>query len=99
LAEGEDDEEDEDQVKEAETRVRKEAVWKEIFLTSNGRDKAFVCHFKTPYLPVHTFSTSYFSRFERNLCSTLFASSWSFILQRMKANFCADRRAHHGRKT
>jgi hypothetical protein len=37
-----DDEDDKDLEEEAESRVRKEAVWREIFLTSNGRDKAFV---------------------------------------------------------
>ncbi|KAF7352932.1 hypothetical protein MVEN_01260500 [Mycena venus] len=41
------DEEDEleegtEQLKQAEMRVRKEEVWREMFLTSNGRDKAFV---------------------------------------------------------
>lgn len=41
------DEEDEleegtEQLKQAELRVRKEDVWREMFLTSNGRDKAFV---------------------------------------------------------
>lgn len=35
------DEEDE-KVKEAEKKVLKEEVWREIILTSNGRDKAFV---------------------------------------------------------
>lgn len=34
--------EEEDRVKEAERRVRKEDVWREMFLTSYGRDKAFV---------------------------------------------------------
>ncbi|KAF9452055.1 hypothetical protein P691DRAFT_661841 [Macrolepiota fuliginosa MF-IS2] len=33
--------EEEDRVKEAENRIRKEEVWKEMFLTSYGRDKAF----------------------------------------------------------
>jgi hypothetical protein len=32
----------EDQAKEAEYKIRKEEVWREMFLTSNGRDKAFV---------------------------------------------------------
>lgn len=34
--------EEEDRVKEAEGRIRKEDVWREMFLTSYGRDKAFV---------------------------------------------------------
>jgi hypothetical protein len=34
--------EEEDKVKEPESRIRKEEVWREMFLTSNGRDKAFV---------------------------------------------------------
>jgi hypothetical protein len=34
--------EQEDKVKQVEGRVRKEDVWDEMFLTSNGRDKAFV---------------------------------------------------------
>lgn len=34
--------EEEDRVKEAERRIRKEEVWREMFLTSYGRDKAFV---------------------------------------------------------
>lgn len=33
---------EEDRVKEAESRVRREDVWREIFFTSYGRDKAFV---------------------------------------------------------
>ena len=33
---------EEDRVKALEKRVRKEDVWREMFLTSNGRDKAFV---------------------------------------------------------
>ncbi|TFK43359.1 hypothetical protein BDQ12DRAFT_674839 [Crucibulum laeve] len=33
--------EDEERVKEAEKRIRKEDVWREMFLTSYGRDKAF----------------------------------------------------------
>ncbi|KXN86357.1 hypothetical protein AN958_10219 [Leucoagaricus sp. SymC.cos] len=33
--------EEEDRVKEAESKVRKEDVWREMFLTSYGRDKAF----------------------------------------------------------
>jgi hypothetical protein len=43
-----DDDEDEDDHKgnsktqEVEDHVRREAVWRELFLTSNGRDKAFV---------------------------------------------------------
>jgi hypothetical protein len=35
-------EEGTEQLKLAEMRVRKEEVWREMFLTSNGRDKAFV---------------------------------------------------------
>jgi hypothetical protein len=35
-------EEGTEQLKQAELRVRKEEVWREMFLTSNGRDKAFV---------------------------------------------------------
>jgi hypothetical protein len=38
---GEDDGEDL-RLKEAEKRVRKEDVWREMMLTSDGRDKAFV---------------------------------------------------------
>jgi hypothetical protein len=34
--------EEEDHVKETERRISKEEVWKEIILTSYGRDKAFV---------------------------------------------------------
>lgn len=34
--------ENEDKVKSAERRIKKEAVWREMFLTSAGRDKAFV---------------------------------------------------------
>lgn len=36
------DEEQEEKAKVAETRIRKEEIWREMFLTSNGRDKAFV---------------------------------------------------------
>lgn len=36
------DEEDDERMKEAERRIRHEEVWREIVLTSNGRDKAFV---------------------------------------------------------
>ncbi|KDR83551.1 hypothetical protein GALMADRAFT_235764 [Galerina marginata CBS 339.88] len=32
---------EEDRVKVAETRIREEEVWREMFVTSNGRDKAF----------------------------------------------------------
>ena len=32
----------------AKTRVRSEDVWREIFKSSNGRDKAFVCHAPVP---------------------------------------------------
>lgn len=35
-------EDQEDKVKELESRIRNEDVWREMFLTSNGRDKAFV---------------------------------------------------------
>ncbi|KAJ3890594.1 hypothetical protein GG344DRAFT_49164 [Lentinula edodes] len=35
------DEEDDERMKEAERRIRHEEVWREIVLTSNGRDKAF----------------------------------------------------------
>lgn len=38
----EEDEEEDEALKVAETRVRKEEVWRDLFLTSNGRDKAFV---------------------------------------------------------
>jgi hypothetical protein len=34
--------EEEESVKSAERRIRKEEVWREMFLTSAGRDKAFV---------------------------------------------------------
>lgn len=34
--------EEEESVKSAERKIRKEEVWREMFLTSNGRDKAFV---------------------------------------------------------
>ena len=34
--------EEEEVVKSAERRIRKEEVWREMFLTSAGRDKAFV---------------------------------------------------------
>lgn len=34
---------EEEQVKEAEKKLVKEDIWKEIVLTSNGRDKALVC--------------------------------------------------------
>lgn len=40
--EDEEPDEEEDKVKEAESKIRKEEIWKEMFLTSNGRDKAFV---------------------------------------------------------
>ena len=33
---------EEERVKVAEKRVKREEVWREMFLTSNGRDKAFV---------------------------------------------------------
>lgn len=36
------DEEDDERMKEAERRIRHEEIWREIVLTSNGRDKAFV---------------------------------------------------------
>jgi len=35
-------EDEEEKVKVAEKRIRKEEVWREMFLTSAGRDKAFV---------------------------------------------------------
>lgn len=41
-AEDDDNEEETDKMKEAESRVRHEEVWREMFLSSNGRDKAFV---------------------------------------------------------
>ena len=34
--------EEEESVKSAERRIRKEEVWREVFLTSVGRDKALV---------------------------------------------------------
>lgn len=34
--------EEEERVKKAERKVRNEDVWREMFVTSNGRDKAFV---------------------------------------------------------
>lgn len=34
---------EEDRVKRLEKRVRKEEIWREMIVTSNGRDKAFVC--------------------------------------------------------
>ena len=34
--------EEEESVKSAERKIRKEEVWREMFLTSSGRDKAFV---------------------------------------------------------
>lgn len=37
-----DGEEEPDRVAEAVSRVRREDVWREMILTSNGRDKAFV---------------------------------------------------------
>jgi hypothetical protein len=40
-ADGEDDD-NEEEVKMVEGKVRAEEVWREMFLTSNGRDKAFV---------------------------------------------------------
>ncbi|RDB22643.1 hypothetical protein Hypma_010377 [Hypsizygus marmoreus] len=41
-ADGEDvDEDEEEKLKVASTRVRKEEVWRDLLLTSNGRDKAF----------------------------------------------------------
>lgn len=42
--------EDGDRAKEAERKIRKEDVWREMFLTSNGRDKAFVRAGYTPSL-------------------------------------------------
>lgn len=36
------DEQEEDKMVQVEGRVRKEDVWNEMFLTSNGRDKGFV---------------------------------------------------------
>jgi hypothetical protein len=36
------DDQEEEKVKSLQVRVRKEDVWREMFLTSNGRDKAFV---------------------------------------------------------
>ncbi|KAJ7047529.1 hypothetical protein C8F04DRAFT_1059191 [Mycena alexandri] len=55
------DEEDEleegtEQLKQAELRVRKEDVWREMFLTSNGRDKAFklIQYSLRVYLLFHT---------------------------------------------
>lgn len=36
------DEEDDTRMKEAQRPVRREEVWREMILTSNGRDKAFV---------------------------------------------------------
>lgn len=36
------EDEEDDKVKALEARVRKEDVWREMLLTSNGRDKAFV---------------------------------------------------------
>ena len=36
------DEEEENKVRAAEKRIRKEEIWREMFLTSAGRDKAFV---------------------------------------------------------
>jgi hypothetical protein len=42
-ADTEEEGEDEDgKLQAAERRVRMEEVWREMFLTSNGRDKAFV---------------------------------------------------------
>jgi hypothetical protein len=37
------EDEEDDKGKALEARVRKEDVWREMLLTSNGRDKAFVC--------------------------------------------------------
>lgn len=41
-ADEEDIDEPEDEKIKAETSVRREEVWRDLFLTSNGRDKAFV---------------------------------------------------------
>jgi hypothetical protein len=38
----EDDGDNEEEAKVVEGKVRREEVWREMFLTSNGRDKAFV---------------------------------------------------------
>ncbi|KAJ7499078.1 hypothetical protein FB451DRAFT_1204175 [Mycena latifolia] len=55
---GEEDELEEgtEQLKQAELRVRKEEVWREMFLTSNGRDKAFklIQYSLRVYLLFHT---------------------------------------------
>ena len=38
------DEPEDEKLKAAETSVRREEVWRDLFLTSSGRDKAFVRH-------------------------------------------------------
>ena len=38
------DEPEDEKLKVAETSVRREEVWRDLFLTSSGRDKAFVRH-------------------------------------------------------
>ncbi|KAF8743865.1 hypothetical protein AX14_000261 [Amanita brunnescens Koide BX004] len=57
--------EQEDKVKQVEGRVRKEDVWDEMFLTSNGRDKAFklIQYSIRAYLLLHNAATT--SRFIR----------------------------------
>jgi hypothetical protein len=42
-----DDSDEKEETREAEGRVGKEAVWREMFLTSDGRDKAFVSRLNT----------------------------------------------------
>lgn len=43
------DEENDERMKEAEHRIRREEVWREMIRTSDGRDKAFVCSLHVPF--------------------------------------------------
>ena len=63
--------EEEEVVKSAERRIRKEEVWREMFLTSAGRDKAFVS------MIVFNGSKFYVICFQtRNLSNIPFALGW-----------------------
>jgi hypothetical protein len=50
-----DDEEDDDEEERVEDKIRREEVWREMFLTSNGRDKAFVRCYRECNTAIGTF--------------------------------------------
>jgi hypothetical protein len=51
----EEDDDGEDRAKPVEGKVRREEVWREMFLTSNGRDKAFVRCYRECNTAISTF--------------------------------------------